>query len=177
MSDGILPSQEARFGDLGCLNGGENALKQSPIAAAQVLPVVTGVRPLPRLASWQAQKITRYIDDHIDSRLRVRDLAQRINLSASQFSKCFKATVGRPPYDYILSRRIETAKRLLTDTQEPLCQIAQACGLTDQAHLSKVFKRWVGLTPNKWRARSSVLHKGADQNDPLSYACLKKAAP
>jgi AraC family transcriptional regulator len=46
------------------------------------------------------------------------------------------------------------AQRLMLTTQEPLSQIALACGMADQAHLSKLFRRGVGETPGAWRRRS-----------------------
>ncbi len=108
------------------------------------------------LSEWQRKKIVRYVDLNIDTKLRVSDLSEQVRLSVSRFSKGFNVTFGRPPYDYVLSRRIEAAKYLIASTQEPLSQIAHACGLSDQAHLSKVFKRLVGTTPLKWRKNASV---------------------
>ncbi|MBO9127985.1 MULTISPECIES: helix-turn-helix domain-containing protein [unclassified Rhizobium] len=108
------------------------------------------------LTEWQRKKIVRYVDENVDARLRVIDLSEQVRLSVSRFSKGFNVTFGRPPYDYVLSRRIEAAKYLIASTQEPLSQIAHACGLSDQAHLSKVFKRLVGTTPLKWRKNASV---------------------
>jgi len=108
------------------------------------------------LSDWQTKKIARYIDAHIDAKLRIVDLSEQVRLSVSRFSKGFNVTFGRPPYDYVLSRRIEAAKYLIASTEEPLSQIAHACGLSDQAHLSKVFKRIVGTTPLKWRRNSTV---------------------
>jgi len=108
------------------------------------------------LSEWQRKKIIRYVDENIDTRLRVSDLSEQVRLSVSRFSKGFNVTFGRPPYDYVLSRRIEAAKYLIASTPEPLSQIAHACGLSDQAHLSKVFKRLVGTTPLKWRKNASV---------------------
>lgn len=108
------------------------------------------------LSEWQRKKIVRYVDENIDTRLRVSDLSEQVRLSVSRFSKGFNVTFGRPPYDYVLSRRIEAAKYLIASTQEPLSQIAHACGLSDQAHLSKIFKRFVGTTPLKWRKSASV---------------------
>jgi len=108
------------------------------------------------LSEWQRKKIVRYVDENIDTRLRVSDLSEQVRLSVSRFSKGFNVTFGRPPYDYVLSRRIEAAKYLIASTPEPLSQIAHACGLSDQAHLSKVFKRLVGTTPLKWRKNASV---------------------
>lgn len=108
------------------------------------------------LSEWQRKKIIRYVDGNVDSKLRVCDLSEQVRLSVSRFSKGFNVTFGRPPYDYVLSRRIEAAKYLIASTDEPLSQIAHACGLSDQAHLSKVFKRLVGTTPLKWRKSASV---------------------
>lgn len=109
------------------------------------------------LSEWQRKKIVRFVDQNIDSRLRVSDLSEQVRLSVSRFSKGFNVSFGRPPYDYVLSRRIEAAKYLIASTDEPLSQIAHACGLSDQAHLSKVFKRLVGTTPLKWRKNASVI--------------------
>lgn len=108
------------------------------------------------LSEWQRKKIIRYVDGNVDSKLRVFDLSEQVRLSVSRFSKGFNVTFGRPPYDYVLSRRMEAAKYLIASTDEPLSQIAHACGLSDQAHLSKVFKRLVGMTPLKWRKSASV---------------------
>ncbi|WP_109366551.1 helix-turn-helix domain-containing protein [Ochrobactrum soli] len=120
------------------------------------------------LADWQVRRIETFIEDHIDSGLRVRELGKQVSLSASRFSKRFKATFGRPPYDYVLSRRIAAAKWFLEKTNEPLCQIAPACGLTDQAHFSKVFKRHTGVTPKQWRVRHATdgLRKRSDERCP-----------
>ncbi|MER8376013.1 AraC family transcriptional regulator [Mesorhizobium sp. M1409] len=112
-------------------------------------------RKLAGLSDWQKNKIVRYVDDNIDGTIRVESLGQQVRLSASRFSKGFKESFGRSPYDYVLLRRVEAAKYLIATTEEPLSQIAQACGLSDQAHLSKIFKRFVGMTPLRWRRAES----------------------
>jgi len=120
-------------------------------------PEIAGKERAPAgLSEWQKKKIIRYVDGNIGSKLRVSDLSEQVRLSVSRFSKAFNVTFGRPPYDYILSRRIEAAKHLIASTNEPLSQIAHACGLSDQAHLSKIFKRIVGTSPLKWRRNASV---------------------
>ncbi|MDK4716035.1 AraC family transcriptional regulator [Rhizobium sp. CNPSo 4039] len=114
------------------------------------------VRRVAGLSEWQKIKVARYIDEHIDGCIRVEELGLQVRLSASRFSKGFKESFGRSPYDYVLLRRVEAAKFLIATTQEPLSQIAQACGLSDQAHLSKIFKRVVGMTPLRWRRTASA---------------------
>ncbi|WP_245296783.1 helix-turn-helix domain-containing protein [Rhizobium bangladeshense] len=109
------------------------------------------------LTEWQKSKIARYIDDNIDTCIRVGELGQQVGLSASRFSKGFKVSFGKSPYEYVLSRRIDAAMYLMTSTGDPLSHIAQICGLSDQAHLSKIFKRVVGMTPLKWRREPDPL--------------------
>jgi AraC-like DNA-binding protein len=126
------------------------------------------------LSEWQRKKIIRYVDGNVDSKLRVCDLSEQVRLSVSRFSKGFNVTFGRPPYDYVLSRRIEAAKYLIASTDEPLSQIAHACGLSDQAHLSKVFKRLAGTTPLKWRKSASVAR--STQWDYLTAGTRRESA-
>ncbi|MGM4986201.1 MULTISPECIES: helix-turn-helix domain-containing protein [Rhizobium] len=125
------------------------------------------------LSDWQKNKVVRYIDENIDGCIRVQELGDQVRLSASRFSKGFKVSFGRSPYDYVLSRRVDAAKYLISSTDEPLSQIAHACGLSDQAHLSKVFKRLVGVTPLKWRRLSAA--KCTTQHTPASWRRLGSA--
>lgn len=124
------------------------------------------------LADWQRNKIVRYVDENIGKSLRVSELAPLVRLSISRFSRGFKATFGQPPYAYVLSRRVEAAKDLISNTDEPLSQIAHGCGLCDQAHLCKLFKRFVGTTPLKWRQKSRpALNSSACANCSRAERC------
>ena len=79
------------------------------------------------------------------------DLADLIGVSVGQLIRAFKISVGVPPFHYIASRRVELACTMMTTTRVPLSQIAIACGLCDQAHLCKVFRRMIGMSPSIWR--------------------------
>jgi AraC family transcriptional regulator len=102
------------------------------------------------------RRLEAYIDENLGNRIRVVDLAQIARLSACYFSRAFRQSFGRPPHAYIVRRRIERAQQLMLRTNEPLCQIALDCGLADQAHLSKLFRRVRGETPAAWRKRQMV---------------------
>lgn len=115
------------------------------------------------LAPWQYRKVMKFVEDHISETIRIDDLAELVRLSGSHFSRAFRATVGQSPYDYVLVRRVAFAQRLMAETDASLSQIALECGMSDQAHLCKVFRRTVGTTPNKWRqpqrrAQAATLH-------------------
>jgi AraC-like DNA-binding protein len=103
------------------------------------------------LAPWQLRRVEAYVDSHLEGALRVQSAAAEARLSASHFSRTFKATVGVAFSAYVRKRRVEMAKHLLMTTDTPICRIALACGLADQSHLTRLFSRWVGLPPSAWR--------------------------
>ncbi|QDL95980.1 helix-turn-helix transcriptional regulator [Rhodopseudomonas palustris] len=105
----------------------------------------------PGLARWQLKRVVAHIDHNIDRSLRIKDLAQLVDLSASHFARAFRGSVGVAPRNFVLERRVERAKLLMQGTDLPLSEIALACGLSDQAHLSRIFRRFTGATPNAWR--------------------------
>lgn len=103
------------------------------------------------LAAWQIAKLRAFIESRIDGGISLGELAAVARLSASYFSVAFKASFGLPPHAYVMERRIEHAKEQMLNTDLPLCEIALNCGLADQAHLSRIFKRMTGSTPSAWR--------------------------
>ncbi len=103
------------------------------------------------MAPWQIRRVRAHIEDHLQEPLPINLLSQMVRLSSSYFSRAFKVSFGCSPHSYILRRRIERAKFLMQSSDEPLAQVALGCGLSDQAHLSRIFRRYVGCTPSGWR--------------------------
>jgi AraC family transcriptional regulator len=103
------------------------------------------------LAPWQAKLIRSYIEDKLTSRIRTTDLTSVVRLSTSHFFRAFRQTFGESPRAYIMQRRIQRAQEVMLTSRLPLSQVALECGMCDQAHLSRVFRRIVGITPNAWR--------------------------
>lgn len=112
------------------------------------------------LAPWQTRKVKEFIDESLGSTIRLRDCASRARLSTSYFSHAFKATFGTTVCHYIRRRRVERAQQLMLMSDQPLVQIALACGFTDQAHYCRVFRDVVGASPNAWRRRNMALAPG-----------------
>jgi len=79
------------------------------------------------------------------------ELADAAGLSAFHFAKLFKQSTGSSPHQYILQRRLERAKELLRNPQMSLSEVSQHTGFADQSHLTNVFRRFVGVTPAKFR--------------------------
>ena len=108
------------------------------------------------LATWQAKNLAAYIEDRLDSRIRIPDLACVVQLSTSHFFRAFRKTFGEPPKEYIRGRRIRRAQELMLTSRLPLSQVALECGMCDQAHLCRTFRRIVGINPNAWRRQFPV---------------------
>jgi len=103
------------------------------------------------LAPWQARRVVDHIDACLSQNLRLADLAAIARLSSSYFSRAFKGSFGKAPHAFIIERRIVRAQQAMLAADEPLSQIAIACGFADQAHLSRAFRRLTGRTPHAWR--------------------------
>jgi AraC family transcriptional regulator len=146
------------------LDNVRRAMERNPGAArAAVLQLVTSLTPPAAvepatarggLAPWQKRKADRYLREHLDRPVRLSAVAEQVALSVSHFSRAFKESFGTTPHMHMVRLRLERAQQLMLTTEEPLSQIASACGLADQAHLSKLFRRLVGETPNAWRRRN-----------------------
>jgi AraC family transcriptional regulator len=104
-----------------------------------------------RLAPWQTKRVIRFIDDKLGEKIGVQDFAAIARLGRSHFAHAFRATVGEAPHTYLIRRRIERAQQLILFTDKSLAQIALDCGLTDQPHLTRHFRRAVGMSPGAWR--------------------------
>ena len=103
------------------------------------------------LTSQQRDSALEFLESNLAADPSVADLARASNMSVSSFARAFRRTLGVPPHQWLLRRRIEKAKRMLRNSKEPLANIAIACGFVDQSHLTRVFVRHVGATPGRWR--------------------------
>jgi AraC family transcriptional regulator len=103
------------------------------------------------LAPWQAKRIAVYVESHLHNPIRACELAAHVALSTSHFFRAFKETYGIAPCTYIARRRISLSKRLMRNSHATLADIALECGLCDQSHFTRVFRRVAGMSPSLWR--------------------------
>jgi transcriptional regulator of acetoin/glycerol metabolism/AraC-like DNA-binding protein len=122
------------------------------IALLEDLPQPT---PKPRSLGGLPPAVTRrvreYIDAHLDENLGLELLAGLAGLSVHHFARAFRQSAGVPPHGYILKRRIECAREMLKQTNQPLSEIALAVGFSDHSHFARHFRRQVGVTPSTAR--------------------------
>ena len=105
------------------------------------------------LAPWQERKAKGMLLGNMDGGVMVSTIARECGLSDSQFSRSFRRTTGLPPHQWLMQRRIERAKSLLTEGVLNLAQIGQECGFADQSHFTRTFTALAGASPGAWRRR------------------------
>jgi AraC family transcriptional regulator len=120
------------------------------VNTAEDLAGGSDVGPLP-LAPWRLSRVLALLDVSLASAIRVKDLAAAACLSESSFSHAFRCTLGEPPGAHLRRRRVELAQQLMLSTEKSLAEISCECGLSDQSHLTKLFRQLVGITPAAWR--------------------------
>ncbi|MBS4727458.1 helix-turn-helix transcriptional regulator [Mycobacterium sp. SM1] len=100
----------------------------------------------------QQRTVYDYIQEHLSEAITLDDLAASVALSRYHFARRFRQSTGTSPHDFVLRQRVERAKILLARTGDPLAHIATRCGFADQSHLTRVFSKYVSVTPGRYRA-------------------------
>ena len=114
------------------------------------------------LLAWELNRLVLYIETHLADKITARDLASLIDVSEGRLFRAFKISVGVTPRHYLTTRRVERVCTMLITTRAPLAQLALECGFFDQAHLSRLFRRKIGMPPSAWRRAMTVRHAGQD---------------
>jgi transcriptional regulator of acetoin/glycerol metabolism len=164
-SASVIEAGEARAARLRRINDDSpwHAIVTAPAAplhgrtALLDLPASTSAqRQQGGLAPGALRRLKQYIEAHLSERISLKDLAAVASLSVWHFAHGFKQSVGDTPYGYVLGRRVERARQMLTCTDVSLAEIAQATGFADQSHLARHFRRRAGLTPHEVRRRPEL---------------------
>lgn len=132
------------------------------LAAARSLGPIAGSPAPARII-----RMLKIMDANLANPVRIKNIAAAAGLSRSSFSRVFLRSVGESPGRYLRRRRIELAQNLMLSTRKSLAEIALECGLSDQSHLTKSFRRVVGISPHAWRcARRGWASRISDNVSP-----------
>ncbi len=108
------------------------------------------------------RQVVAYLGDHVDRTVPLTELSDRFHFSADALIRSMKRWTGHTPGRYHRFLRLERAKWLLENTDDPLPSIGRSVGYQDVTLLHKAFRASVGMTPGEWRKRSRGLN-GLDQ--------------
>ena len=103
------------------------------------------------LSPQQLRLVTEYIDAHLSERTRISDLAALVHLTRSHFIRSFRQAAGVPPHQFMIARRVERAKEMLANQEEPIASVAKRTGFGTSLQLARAFRRVVGTTPSEFR--------------------------
>ena len=98
-----------------------------------------------------AANVANYIQRHLSERISTEALAQSLFMGRSYLSTRFHKETGVRLNDFILQQKTEEAKRLLRYTDRSAAAIGEFLAFSSPAHFTRVFKKYVGLTPNEYR--------------------------
>lgn len=99
----------------------------------------------------------RLMEAHLDDTLQIQAIAQRLELSVRMLELLFVNTLDVSPGQFYLRLRLQTAKRLVTDTHLQMQEIALRTGFNSSASFSRQFTKKYGLSPAKLRRANRVI--------------------
>lgn len=160
------PAETQNVGEIGAIG---NALKQEILASKHhplyaeslAVAIVVGLIDPPcsperseansgGLTPVQMRKLQSVLQAYKNERVTNAILAESIGLSPNWFSHAFKKTTGKTPLQWQQERRIAMVKQALLYGDKNIAQVAMTFGFSDQAHLTKAFRRHEGITPAAW---------------------------
>lgn len=106
-----------------------------------------------RKKDWRSdlESIFEFMHAHLNEPLRLEDFAREAGLSVSHFSELFRSQTGQSPMAYFIHLRMRLACRLLDLSNKPIKVVAIETGYKDPYYFSRVFKKAMGLSPEKYR--------------------------
>lgn len=97
------------------------------------------------------QRAVLYINDHYHTDISRSAVAGQAGMSASHFSRMFRKVMGMSYQEYVNSKRITTAMKLLCTSPRSITEIAISLGFADTTGFGRIFKKLTGHTPSAYR--------------------------
>lgn len=105
------------------------------------------------MSGYTLRRVTDYIEDNLTKDLTLAEIADVAHMSPHYFSRAFRNSTGTPPHRYVIDRRIERAKTLLSEKYLPLVEVGLSVGFQNQSHFTTLFHKRTGVTPKVYRSR------------------------
>lgn len=104
------------------------------------------------------KKAANYMKQNLNGKLTLEDTARHVGFSPAYFSKVFKEEMGTTFNKYLGRLRVERSQKLLLFSELSVNEICDAVGFEDQSYFVKVFRRYTGMTPGKYRKQQGWLY-------------------
>lgn len=149
------------------VNSADNASSKAQLELNGIMQILTSAFISSNNAAEQDAfrflDILKFIDENLDRRITVRELAAQANLNEVYFSNLFKRMFDISPLQYVLNKKISHSMLLLKNTKLSVKEIAYKIGFDDELYFSRIFKNKTGLSPKMFREEAQEPPKsGAD---------------
>jgi AraC family transcriptional regulator len=104
---------------------------------------------VPRMSKRQLRILIEFIETNLDKRLPLADLASLAGIGTTRLKTLFRNSTGTSVHRYVISRRVEYARAMLSTTKMPASQVALAAGFTHQSHMASTMRRVLGHAPGE----------------------------
>ncbi|WP_269522721.1 AraC family transcriptional regulator [Coraliomargarita parva] len=101
----------------------------------------------------QVQSTREILDTRYNETINFEKLAGSLYISPDHLRHLFKQNVGESPIQYLIRKRLDAARELLTFTNQPVHKIAEQVGLENPYYFSRIFKKRIGCSPSEYRSR------------------------
>ena len=98
-------------------------------------------------------RVLEYVAAKIHEDLSLAALAEIAGMNLCYFSRLFKQSTGVSPHRYVLEQRISRAQQFLRSSDMTIFEVSVRTGFVDQGHFTKVFRRFVGVSPTEYRTK------------------------
>nr|WP_136252828.1 AraC family transcriptional regulator [Ningiella ruwaisensis] len=105
-----------------------------------------------------------YIRKNFHQDINIEELAKLAFLSVSALERRFKKYLSKTPKQFLNEIRLENARRLLIETQQPIMEIAYQCGFSEHSYFSKQFKALFGILPSQLRKQILDSNSSSEQS-------------
>ena len=140
---------------LGCVDDAFEAETRLHLVAERIRNAMGGVPSTDQVrrdrheADAAVESFRAYLDLHLFEPVTMAAAAELLGADPTHLARGFKATFGIAPHAYVVTRRLEIARDRILDGQ-PLADVAADVGFFDQAHMTRRFKRFLGVTPGRF---------------------------
>jgi AraC-like DNA-binding protein len=98
--------------------------------------------------------------NNIEKKMTINEMAGKQKLSSSHFSNLFRKATGMPPMDYFIHLKMQKACQFLYANEAKIKTIAMDLGYEDPYYFSRVFKKYMGMSPEQYKITTNVRSLG-----------------
>jgi len=125
------------------------------IRAHSSFGVLPQAEPRHGLADWQVKRVTAYMQEFMDRDIGLEEMAALVGLSRFHFCAAFRLATGMSPYHHLTAMRMARARKLLTQPDLPIIQVALAVGYQTPSAFAASFRKATRVTPSTYRRETA----------------------